>query len=256
MMLKRMTGIALALAGIYTAIPSAQAARMFCCVDDNGSRYCSDSLPEACRTRAYSEFNERGVKVRAVEAPLTEAQQAARDAEEKRRADEEKTNLEQKRRDQALMATYASERDLDVAKGRAVGDLDRSIKLLQERLDNAQGQKLKLQANIAALKGKPTPPELADQIRRNELEIQSATRERDSKQKDLERVVTKYETERKRFRELRGGGVSVGSGPQSPAPDVPPPPPATAAPPATQPAPAPAAQAPGAAPPPPPTKAN
>lgn len=254
MMLKRTMGIALALASVYAAIPSAQAARMFCCVDDNGSRYCSDSLPEVCRTRAYSEFNERGVKVRAVEAPLTEAQQSARDAEDKRRAEEEKLNLEQKRRDQALMATYASERDLDIAKSRAVGDLDRSIKLLQDRLDNAQGQKLKLQANIAALKGKPTPPELADQIRRNELEIQSVTREKDSKQKDLERVVTKYETERKRFRELRGGGVSVGSGPQSPAPDVPPPPPAV---PAAQAAPAPAVPAASpAAPPPAPAKPN
>ena len=212
---------------------------MFCCVDDNGSRYCGDALPEMCRKRAYSEFNERGVKVREQEAPLTDAQQALRDAEEKRQADNDKAILDQKRRDQALLATYASERDLDIAKNRAVGELDRSIKQFQDRLDNAQTLKTRLQANIAALKGKPTPPELADQIRRNEMEIQSVTREMASKRVDRDKLDIKYETERKRFRDLRGEttkSVAVGSGPQMPTPDVPattPPPtaPAAAAPP-------------------------
>ena len=120
-----------------------------------------------------------------------------------------------------------------------MGDLDRSIKLLQERLDNAQTLKGKLQANIVALKGKPTPPELADQIRRNELEIQSVSRELESKKKDLDRVDSKYETERKRFRELRGesnAGVTVGSGPQVPTTDAPAAAPASAPPTASPPA--------------------
>ena len=89
MMLKRLTLTTLALAATWAALPSAQAAKMFCCTDENGSRFCGDALPEACRQRAYSEFNERGVKVRAVEAPLTDAQQAVRDAEEKRRTEDE-----------------------------------------------------------------------------------------------------------------------------------------------------------------------
>lgn len=223
-MWKRLSGMALLLASTYAAIPAAHAAKMFCCVDENGSRFCGDALPEACKKRAYTEFNERGVKVRAVEAPLTEAQQAARDAEEKRRAEDEKSLLDQKRRDQALLATYASERDLDIAKSHSVGDLERSIKQFQDRLDVALKLKAKTQGDIAALKGKPTPPELAEQIRRNEAEIQSVTREMESKKKDLDRVATKYETERRRFRELRGekpAATALGSGPQIPLGDAP-----------------------------------
>ena len=66
--------ITFSIAALCLSAPVANAAKTFCCLDEQGARYCGDVLPEKCRSRAYTEFNERGQKVRSVEAPLTEAQ--------------------------------------------------------------------------------------------------------------------------------------------------------------------------------------
>ncbi len=197
-------------ASLLTLAPAAQAARLFCCTDDKGTRACGDVLPEMCRSRAYTEFNERGVKVRAADAPLTVAQQAARDAEDRKKAEEEKLSQEQKRRDQALLATYASESDLDLDKSRKLADLDRGVKQLQERLEG-------LERNKANLKKQPATPELVEQIRRVAAEATTLQSQIDSKKKDMDQISAKYETDRKRYRELKGLDKPSDAPPPGPA---------------------------------------
>ncbi|HEY6898942.1 MAG TPA: hypothetical protein VI279_16905 [Rhodocyclaceae bacterium] len=188
------------------ALPGvAQAARMFCCEDEKGARNCGDALPEACRNRAYNEFNERGVKVRSVEAPLTEAQQAIRDAEIKKKKEEDRLALEQKRRDQALMSTYATDKDLDVARDRQVAEAERAVKQAQEKLDAANKAKTKIAKDQEFYKGKALPAELKDSVKRNEAEIAAQQKAVESKLKEIEDIKARFETDKKRLRELRGG---------------------------------------------------
>lgn len=205
-------------AGLLMMAPAAHATRLFCCTDDHGTRACGDVLPEMCRSRAYSEFNERGVKVRAADAPLTAAQQAARDAEDRKKAEDEKLVQDQKRRDQALLSTYASEADLDLDKSRKLADFDRSIKQLQERLDG-------IEKNKANLKKQPATPELAEQIRRANSETQTIQAQIDSKKKDIEQITAKYEADRKRYRELKGldkpADAGAATSPAAPTPPTP-----------------------------------
>lgn len=197
-------------AGLLMMAPAAQATRLFCCTDDHGTRACGDVLPESCRSRAYSEFNERGAKVRAADAPMTAAQLAAREAEDRKKQEDEKVALDQKRRDQALLATYASEADLDLDKSRKVGDIDRSVKQLQERMDGLEKAK-------ANLKKQPQTPELAEQTRRNNSEALTIQSQIDSKKKDIEQISAKYEADRKRYRELKGLDKPADAGAASPA---------------------------------------
>lgn len=211
-------------AGLLMMAPVAHATRLFCCTDDHGTRACGDVLPEMCRSRAYSEFNERGVKVRAADAPLTAAQQAARDAEDRKKAEDEKLAQDQKRRDQALLSTYASEADLDLDKSRKLADYDRGIKQLQERLDGLEKNKANLK------KQQPPTPELAEQIRRANSEAQTIQSQIDSKKKDIEQISAKYESDRKRYRELKGLDKPADAGAASPAAPTPPTPATTPAP--------------------------
>ncbi|MCK9283170.1 MAG: hypothetical protein M0P39_02690 [Rhodocyclaceae bacterium] len=200
-MLKSLTAILLAT--LLLSAPAAYAARSFCCVDDQGARYCSDVLPEKCRTRAYTEFNERGVKVRNVEAPLTEAQQAVRDAELKKQREADRLAQEQKRRDVALMTTYATEQDLDVARDRQVKEVERSIVQAQDKLAAAQKAKLKLGKDKEFYKNNALPEDLKDSIKRNEADIQAHGAAVEAKKKEIEDIKGRFETDRQRLRELR-----------------------------------------------------
>ena len=70
------TTISVLVLGLVLVVPTAKAARTFCCADGQGKRVCSDVLPDACINKPYSEFNERGVRGPNHDAPLTEAQLA------------------------------------------------------------------------------------------------------------------------------------------------------------------------------------
>ncbi|HEX5393605.1 MAG TPA: hypothetical protein VFW68_10000 [Rhodocyclaceae bacterium] len=202
-MLKRLALFALLSAGFAGVSSPALAARLFCCNDDNGVRACGDVLPEVCRNKAYSEINERGQKVRTQEAPLTEAQQAARDVEQKKKREADRLALEQNRRDQALMSTYAKESDLDNARDRQIAEVERSMKQAQEKIDAATKAKAKLAKDGEFYKNKPLPADLKDSMRRNDTEIQTLTTALENKKKEIEDIKARFEADRARLRELR-----------------------------------------------------
>ena len=104
------------------------AGNLFCCTDNNGKQVCGDLLPQACYGKAYREIGESGRTIRTVEAPLTAEQRAQRAAEEEKRKAEEIARKEQQRKDQALLETYGSAKDIEVMRQRAQEDVYKSIK--------------------------------------------------------------------------------------------------------------------------------
>lgn len=185
------------------------AARTFCCTDERNQRRCGDVVPDACRGRAYTEYNEAGVQVRKVAAPLTEAEQAAKDAEEKKKQMAADAAAQQQRADQALLSTYADENDLNTARDRAVGEVERSLKAAETNLVELNKTKAGLQAEVAALKGKPVPYQLKRKIERNQTTINDQQTVFDLKKKELEETQAKFEGFRKRLRELKGEGAAA-----------------------------------------------
>lgn len=195
--------ITFSIAAFCLSAPVANAAKTFCCLDEQGARYCGDVLPEKCRSRAYTEFNERGQKVRSVEAPLTEAQQAARDAELKKQRDAERVAQEQKRRDVALMTTYATEQDLDVARDRQVREVERSIAQAQEKLATAQKNKAKLSKDKEFYKNGALPDDLKDSLKRADANVAAEEANIATKKKEIDDIKARFEADRLRLRELR-----------------------------------------------------
>lgn len=185
------------------AAPMANAARTFCCADEKGQQRCGDILPATCRNRAYVEYNEAGVRVRNVAPPLTEAQQAAKDAEEKKKREIVEAMETQRRADQALLSTYADERDLDTARDRAVGELERSIKTAEENLANLNKAKSKLAAEAEFFKSKPLPSDLKKKIARNQTALTEQQAAIDEKKKQADETKARFEGYRKRLQELK-----------------------------------------------------
>ena len=200
-MLKTLTTLLIASFCLFA--PAAFAAHSFCCVDEHGARYCGDILPEKCRTRAYTEFNERGAKVRNVDAPLSDAQQAARDADLKKQREADRVVQEQKRRDIALMTTYATEQDLDVARDRQVKEVERSINQAQEKMAANQKVAAKLTKDKEFYKNNALPDDLKESLRRNDSAIKADQANIDLKKKEIEDIKSRFEADRIRLRELR-----------------------------------------------------
>ena len=217
------------------ALDAAAQTRIFCCDDASGRKVCGDFLPAACQGRAYEERDNRGFVSKMVEAPLTEAQQARRDAEKAKKEEDKKKAAEERRRTLALLSTYSSEKDINAARDRALAEVDKNLKQAQQRLEEANKKKKKLESDKEFYKGKPLPEQVKADVRDNEKEIGAQQAAVAAKTKEMEEVRSRFAEEKKRYLELTGKKSTEA------APAVENKPTATAPPPAPAPSAAPAA---------------
>jgi len=178
------------------------AAKSFCCNDEKGSQTCGDILPQECYGRAYREISERGTVLHRIEAPLTAAQKELRDAEAKRKKEEERTAIEERRKNLALLNIYSSEKDLDFMRERALADIDSARRQAQGRHKEALLEKRKLDNEAEFYKKKTLPHELQAQMRSNDIEIQAQQAAMAAKEKELEAVRARFAEDKKRYIEL------------------------------------------------------
>jgi hypothetical protein len=190
--------------GIGLSLPAA--ARTFCCTDKAGHRICGDTLPAQCEDRAYKEIGAQGV--RNVEAPLTPEQRAQRDAEAAKKKEHERAVAEQRRKDSALLNTYASEKDIDLLRDRAIADAEAAGKQNQEKYDAAIKRKKQLEKELEFYAKKPVPANLKSQIKENDTEIEAQQKAVQDRKKEVEAVKARFEDDRKRYRELTQGTAS------------------------------------------------
>lgn len=183
---------------------SAQATNEFYCCQDpaSGRRVCSDTLPEQCRGRAYRILDSGGNIIKEVGAPLSPEQKAEQALENKRRKQLEEAGREQRRRDQALLDTYATPEDIDLAQKKAEADVNTAILAAIGRIDAAQVKRKKLADEAEFYKKKTLPPELDRNLRAIDHEIRLQQELLDLKKKEFDTIKAKYDADRKRYFEL------------------------------------------------------
>ncbi|HLO64224.1 MAG TPA: hypothetical protein VK165_14800 [Azonexus sp.] len=194
---------------------SAQAAGEFYCCQDPASsrRVCGDTLPEQCRGRAYRVLDSGGNVVKEVGPPLTAEQKAEQILENKRRKQLEDASREQRRRDQALLDTYTTPEDIDLAQKKAEADVNVAIQATNERIATAQKKRKKLADEAEFYKKKAMPPELEKDLRAIDHEIKLQQELVELKKKEFDTIKGKYDADRKRYFELtRRPPATPGSG--------------------------------------------
>ncbi|MDO8787180.1 MAG: hypothetical protein Q7J42_03805 [Sulfuritalea sp.] len=186
------------------ALGAAAQTRIYCCDDARGRKVCGDFLPTECQGRAYEERDNKGFVSKKVEAPLTAEQQTRRNAEIAKKEEEKKKAGEERRRTLALLSTYSSEKDINSARDRALAAVDKNLKQAQQRLEEANKKKKKLETDKEFYKGKPLPDQVKAEVRDNEKEIAAQQGAVDAKAKEMEDVRARFADERKRYLELTG----------------------------------------------------
>lgn len=190
----------LSLAGFLLVAPAL--AGVTCC-DVDGKRTCGDPAPMQCLNKAKTVFVKGAAKE--IEAPLTPEQKAAREAAEARKKEEEKKAAEQLRKDQALLSSYSTEKEIDAARDRALADIEKNAAQAQARLDAAQKKQVKLDQEKEFYQKKPMPAALEAQLRDNASEIASQQKLLQQKEIDVAAIKARYEADKARYRTLKAG---------------------------------------------------
>ena len=195
---KRLAFISLLLAAF-----SAQAAgNFFCCPDANGRRTCGDTLPDVCRGKAYRIIDGSGNVIKEVGPPLTAEQRTEAALLEKRRQEQDALAREQRRKDQALLDTYSSVKDIDAAQQQAETDLQRAIDSANAQIDVIREERKKYEREAEFYKKKNIPAELSKGLRETDYNIKLLEDMREIKRRDYQTVKNKYDSDRKRYLEI------------------------------------------------------
>ena len=189
---------------LLISLGAAQAAgEFYCCHDPNtGRRICGDVLPEQCRGHAYRVLDSGGNVVKEVGAALTPEQKAEQALENQRRKQLENASREQRRRDQALLDTYAMPEDIDLAQRKAEADVNLAILATIGRIDEARTKRKKFEDEAEFYKKKALPPDLERDLRALDHEIRLQQELLDIKKRDFDSIKAKYDADRKRYYEL------------------------------------------------------
>lgn len=174
----------------------------FYCCQDGGRRACGDTLPEVCRGRAYKVLDKSGNLLKEVGPPLTPEQKAAQAEELKRQKEQEEKAREQRRRDQALLDTYSSLKDIDISQEKAENDVKLAIKNVEAQIQLTQLKRKKFEDEAEFYKKKQMPPDVQKglQLTNHELKLQEELLE--LKQGEFAKIKAKYDGDKQRFIEL------------------------------------------------------
>lgn len=203
---------------LLISLGSAQAAgEFYCCHDPNtGRRVCGDTLPEQCRGRAYRVLDSGGNIAKEVGAALTPEQKAEQALENRRRKQLEDASREQRRRDQALLDTYAMPEDIDLAQRKAENDVNLAILATISRIDEARTKRRKFEDEAEFYKKKALPPDLERDLRALDHEIKLQQELLEIKKREFDVIKSKYDADRKRYHELTRRSPAAPSGSAQP----------------------------------------
>jgi hypothetical protein len=191
--------------------PAAGAA--FKCVDENGRTFIGETPPEGCARVMMYEISRSGTIIRRIEPTPTPEQRKVREAEELQRRELEKREAERKRHDKALIATFASEKEFDVARERNIEPLMGRIRSAQERVKeidkrlaqiDEEGENYKAGARKGAA-AREVPRNLVDERERLLKEKHSLAAGVTASEKDIQAQRERFDRDKKRWVELRSG---------------------------------------------------
>ena len=193
------TAIAIALA----ALPFAADAQTFRCVGKDGKRYYDQVIPPQCAGMPVEQLNAQGMVVKKIDPQASAEERAAKAAEARQRKEEDAVAKEERRRNQALLATYASEKDIDEARGRALAGNEAEIKDIERRIGLLKQKQGDLAKEMEFYQGKTkAPAKLQEDVKNAQIDLKAQQEVLAVKRKDISGINAKYDLDKKRYLEL------------------------------------------------------
>ena len=175
---------------VLTVLPMAAAAQSYRCVGTDGKKYYGQSVPPQCAGLPVEQLNAQGMVVKKIDAQASAEDRARKDADNAERKKREALAKEQGRRDNALLATYTSEKDVEAARGRALEGNRAALKDVEGKIAALKARRGAAGADAAAI----------------DLELKAQEGLLAAKKKEADAINAKYDDEKKRYAELTKRG--------------------------------------------------
>lgn len=173
------------------------------CQDENGKWHYGDNAASVCGNARITIMDDRGRKVDEVAPPMTVEEFNALEAEEIRKAAEDKLEAKRQQERRRILAIYPREESIIRARDERLKGMDNNIRVQEELMDD-------MRLDLKALEAKKVPADAAAKKKlesRKKLQqanideyYQAITRLR----REREQAAQKYDRILREFRELTG----------------------------------------------------
>lgn len=181
-------------------------AKMYKWVDERGVTHYGESIPPEYANRDNVQLDDKGRVIKKNDVLTPEEKRKQEEAEAKKRADEQAA-LDQRRRDKALLNTYNSEAEIDLARDRNLQQIEAKRNSVELQLKSVQTSLAEHRAEADALRkaGKSLPAGLQRDLNDGEAKVAKLTLEKTKVELESATIKSRFESDKARFRELSGG---------------------------------------------------
>jgi len=192
----------IAAAIVFIGIPRVKATT-YKWTDEKGVVHYTDKIPTEALNKGNVELNKQGVTVKRTEPALTPEQRRGREVEEERARQLAKEREIIDRRDKALLSTYTMESEIDLARSRALNTIDAQIQSATSYSALLNKRKAELDARKAATGDKGVPAVVERELTNINVTLTGQAELITTKQREMLVVGARYDTDKKRWQELR-----------------------------------------------------
>ncbi len=177
-------------------------AAMYKWVDEKGVVHYTDKMPPEAVDKARVELNEQGVPINKTDRALTPEQRRAIEQDAQRQREVERAREEIARRDRALVSSYTSEAEIDLARNRALQTINTVIVSSQAFSERLSKRRSEVEAKKAPSQGTTMVAVLDREIESIDAEIERQASVIAQKKRESEVITAKYDADKQRWREL------------------------------------------------------
>ena len=172
------------------------------CTGKDGRKHYGQTMPQACLGLPLELINKQGLVVKRIDHEAEEKARLAKeeDAEKKREIDAAQKDA--MRRNQALLATYTSEKDIEESRTRALREHRDQVLEVEKRIDEIKKRQARFEKDLAVYKeaGKGAPPtRLQEEVTNAEIDLKAQQGLLEAKKKEAASINARYDDDRKRY---------------------------------------------------------
>jgi len=194
---------------LFAFSKQAGAGALYKWIDENGQIRYSDRLPPTQVKKKHQQLNSQGVVLSTKEAAKSDEELAA-EAEARRKLEEQeakeaKLKEAQYKKDQVLLLTFSSEKELGMARDDRLEVLEAVIQLINKSIAVTQQQLLQLITSadeVYLSQGKEVPGGLAQKIEHFTGKLESRYAQLELKMAEKDKINEQYALDVVRYREL------------------------------------------------------
>ena len=202
---------------VVAALWASAAGAAYKCVDEKGVTHFGDTPPAGCATVVMYEIGKSGNILRKIDPTPTAEQVKAQQDEYERVKASLKIEAEQKRKDMALLSTFSSEREFDVARDRNIEPMKARIASAQDRIKAVDKRTAEIEEEMEfykagkskAGKSREAPATLAADLQRVRAEKVALVNSIASYEKEIEETRAKFDADKQRWLAIKRGGGSA-----------------------------------------------